>query len=209
MKIAVARDYQQTHENLLSAAKDHCLRFGFERASIREICKSANVTNGAFYTHFRSKEALFGALVDPVIQAIGTMYSDSVNEHFRVEREQGPEQLWSMSENTLCEIIEYIYDHLDIFKLILVHAAGTRYDSFLDDIVQLEMESTLRLVKELKLRGSPINDLEENEWRMLMRSYYTAIAQIVTHGYEKDEALRYVHTLATFFSSGWRAILGI
>ena len=45
----MSRDFQQTHENLLACAKKHFLEFGFERASIREICKDANVTNGAFY----------------------------------------------------------------------------------------------------------------------------------------------------------------
>ena len=44
----MSRDFQQTHENLLACAKKHFLENGFERASIREICKAAHVTNGAF-----------------------------------------------------------------------------------------------------------------------------------------------------------------
>ncbi len=59
----MSRDFQQTHENLLLRAKKHFLQVGFERASIREICKDASVTNGAFYNHFEDKEALFGSLV--------------------------------------------------------------------------------------------------------------------------------------------------
>ena len=66
----MSRDFQQTHENLLACAKKHFLENGFERASIREICKAAHVTNGAFYNHFEDKEALFGALVEPVVQAV-------------------------------------------------------------------------------------------------------------------------------------------
>ena len=48
----MSRDFQQTHENLLLCAQKHFLKYGFERASIREICKDAHVTNGAFYNHF-------------------------------------------------------------------------------------------------------------------------------------------------------------
>ena len=66
----MSRDFQQTHEKLLACAKKHFLEFGFERASIREICKDANVTNGAFYNHFADKEALFGSLVESVVQTI-------------------------------------------------------------------------------------------------------------------------------------------
>ena len=47
----MSRDFQQTHENLLLCAQKHFLEYGFERASIREICKDAHVTNGAFYNH--------------------------------------------------------------------------------------------------------------------------------------------------------------
>ena len=42
----MSRDFQQTHENLLLCAQKHFLEYGFERASIREICKDAHVTNG-------------------------------------------------------------------------------------------------------------------------------------------------------------------
>ena len=39
----MSRDFQQTHENLLFCAQKHFLEYGFERASIREICKDAHV----------------------------------------------------------------------------------------------------------------------------------------------------------------------
>ena len=52
----MSRDFQQTHEDLLACVKKHFLENGFERASIREICKAAHVTNGAFYNHFEDKD---------------------------------------------------------------------------------------------------------------------------------------------------------
>ena len=38
---------------------------GFSGASIRQICKDAGVTNGAFYAHLASKEDLFDKIVRP------------------------------------------------------------------------------------------------------------------------------------------------
>ena len=180
----MSRDFQQTHENLLACAKKHFLENGFERASIREICKAAHVTNGAFYNHFEDKEALFGALVEPVVQAVSEMYSDSVIKHFELARTDELKQLWKLSEDTIRQIIEYIYEHFDVFKLLLMQSAGTKYASFLDD-------------------------LEDDEWHMLVHSYYSSIAEIVLHNYSKDAAIKYAHTLAAFFSSGWQTVLGI
>ena len=186
----MSRDFQQTHENLLACAKKHFLENGFEHASIREICKAAHVTNGAFYNHFEDKEALFGALVE-------------------LARTDELKQLWKLSEDTIRQIIEYIYEHFDVFKLLLMQSAGTKYASFLDDVVRSDVRETQKLIAELKERGVPVHDLEDDEWHMLVHSYYSSIAEIVLHNYPKDAAIKYAHTLAAFFSSGWQTVLGI
>ena len=189
----MSRDFQQTHENLLACAKKHFLENGFERASIREICKAAHVTNGAFYNHFEDKEALFGALVEPVVQAVSEMYSDSVIKHFELARTDELKQLWKLSEDTIRQM----------------PSAGTKYASFLDDVVRSDVRETQKLIAELKERGVPVHDLEDDEWHMLVHSYYSSIAEIVLHNYPKDAAIKYAHTLAAFFSSGWQTVLGI
>lgn len=205
----MSRDFQKTHENLLACAKQHFLEFGFERASIREICKDADVTNGAFYNHFADKEALFGALVEPVVQAVSKMYSESVEQHFELARTEELTSLWTLTESTIAQIIEYVYENFDVFKLLLMRSDGTKYAAFLDDVVRLDVRETQRLMAELRGRGLSINDLEDNEWHMLVHSYYSSISEIVFHNYSREDALKYAHTLADFFSSGWQKILGM
>lgn len=205
----MSRDFQQTHDNLLACAKKHFLEFGFERASIREICKDANVTNGAFYNHFGDKEALFGTLVESVVQTINKMYLDSVDKHFELAKEDELKNLWILSEDTIVQIIEYIYENFDVFRLLLMCSSGTKYASFLDDLVRADVRETTKLIAELKARSVPVNELDEDEWHMLVHSYYASIAEIVMHNYPKPAALRYAHTLSVFFSSGWQTVLGI
>lgn len=205
----MSRDFQQTHENLLVCAKKHFLEFGFERASIREICKDAHVTNGAFYNHFEDKEALFGALVEPVIQTVSGIYSDSVEEHFALAKTDELKQLWKLSEETIQKIISYVYDNFDVFQLLLMRSDGTKYAGFLNEVVCADVRETQKLIGELKARGVPVYDLEDDEWHMLVHSYYASIAEVVMHNYPREAALKYAHTLASFFSSGWQTVLGI
>lgn len=205
----MSRDFQQTHENLLICAKKHFLKFGFERASIRDICKDASVTNGAFYNHFEDKEALFGSLVEPVLGKVSEIYSNSVAKHFELAKTDELKDLWRLSEDTIQQIIEYIYENFDVFKLLLMCSDGTKYAAFLDNIVRREVHETLKLMNELKSRGVPVNELEDDEWHMLVHSYFASISEIVLHNYPKTSALKYAHTLAAFFSSGWQTVLGI
>lgn len=58
-----SKKQNNTFENILNAAKAEFLEKGFRGASLRNIVKNANVTTGAFYGYFKSKEDLFDALV--------------------------------------------------------------------------------------------------------------------------------------------------
>ena len=56
--------YEITHERIMESGRTLFLKNGYERTNLRELCKGAGITTGAFYRHFEDKEALFAALVD-------------------------------------------------------------------------------------------------------------------------------------------------
>ncbi len=55
-------EVQQTRSNLLNAALNVFYERGVSKASLDEIAKTAGVTRGALYWHFKNKEDLFEAL---------------------------------------------------------------------------------------------------------------------------------------------------
>ncbi len=63
-----------TREAILSSGKQEFLTNGFDKASLRAICKNAQVTTGAFYSCFSRKEELFSAIVDPMLRKYYPMY---------------------------------------------------------------------------------------------------------------------------------------
>jgi TetR/AcrR family transcriptional regulator, transcriptional repressor for nem operon len=62
-----SRDPERTRERLLQAGFREIYRSGFQSASIDAILAATNVTKGALYYHFESKEALGYAIVDEVV----------------------------------------------------------------------------------------------------------------------------------------------
>jgi AcrR family transcriptional regulator len=62
-----SRDPERTRERLLQAAFREVHRSGFQSAGIDSILAATNVTKGALYHHFDSKEALGYAVVDEII----------------------------------------------------------------------------------------------------------------------------------------------
>jgi len=64
------RDPERTREGLLQAAFREVHRSGFQSAGIDTILEATNVTKGALYYHFDSKEALGYAVVDEIVAEI-------------------------------------------------------------------------------------------------------------------------------------------
>jgi len=64
------RDPERTRKRLLQAAFREVHRSGFQSAGIDAILDATNVTKGALYHHFDSKEALGYAVVDEIVAKI-------------------------------------------------------------------------------------------------------------------------------------------
>jgi AcrR family transcriptional regulator len=56
------RRREETVERLLDAALETFAEIGFAAASVEDICRRGGFTRGAFYSSFRTKDELFGAL---------------------------------------------------------------------------------------------------------------------------------------------------
>lgn len=57
---------QETERNILNTALSLMRERSFEKVSIRDICKAAGITTGAFYHHFPSKESLLESGFSPL-----------------------------------------------------------------------------------------------------------------------------------------------
>ena len=69
----------------------------------------------------------------------------------------------------------------------------------MDDVVCLETRVTLKFFAELKSRGFQVRELAEEEWHILLHAYFASLAEVVMHNFPKEAALKYVHTLVSFF----------
>lgn len=207
--VKLSRDIELTHQNLLECAKKHFLKYGYDKASIREICKSAHVTNGAFYRHFKDKETMFCELVEPTVDNMLASYSKAAVKHFDLLSTNEVRKLWDFSEDTIIKIVEYAYQNLDVFRLIFLSSKGTKYENFLHQIVNLEVAQSQQLIAELNKRGLKTNQLCEDEWHILISAYFSSLAEMIFHDYSREDAIKYAHTLAKFFNTAWINLLGI
>ncbi|MDC7124327.1 MAG: TetR/AcrR family transcriptional regulator [Spirochaetales bacterium] len=202
-------DFNKTHNRILVSAKENFLANGYERANLRKICRDAGITTGAFYRHFSDKEALFAAFVEPVIEGIRKIYFDSQKDCIRLFEKESILAAYDITYTAAASFINYIFDNLDNFKLLLTCADGTKYFSFLDDMVSLETDEREKVFELLSSKNIKFNRIPKKESHLLTHTIFSSMFEVATHDFTREEALQYGHTLSAYCNAGWQAVLGI
>lgn len=198
-----------TEKNILNTARKHFLKDGFSGASLRNIVKDAGLTTGAFYKYYPTKEALFDALTDPYIEHIYQIY-DRVVEDF--EKLSAKEQTSNMSDTSgdgMDQMIDYIYEHYDNFRLLLKCGDSGKFETFIHNMVDREMRSSLEYVKKMKEDGIEIPIVGESLMHMIYTGFFSSIFQIIEHDIDKETAKRNVHKLREFNTGGWERLWNV
>lgn len=200
---------EDTEKNILNTARKHFLKDGFSGASLRNIVKDAGLTTGAFYKYYPTKEALFDALTDPYIEHIYQIY-DRVVEDF--EKLSAKEQTSNMSDTSgdgIDQMIDYIYEHYDNFRLLLKCGDSGKFETFIHNMVDREMRSSLEYVKKMKEDGIEIPIVEESLMHMIYTGFFSSIFQIIEHDIDKETAKRNVNKLREFNTGGWERLWNV
>lgn len=111
----------ETIEKLKNAGKEEFLENGYQRASLRKICKDAGVTTGAFYFSFESKEALFKAILEPLVN----QYEDMLGRLMRGEIKNP-----GTGVDADKVMMQFLLAHREEAMIIMDGAAGSCYEDY-------------------------------------------------------------------------------
>ena len=192
-----------TLANIQRAALTEFLNKGFLGASLRQIVKNAGVTTGAFYGYFSSKEALFASIVEPHAAALMGHFMESQITFAELPEAEQPAHMGQASAAYIHWMVDYICDHADPVKLLLTRAEGTSYQHFVHNMVEVEVESTLRYMEVLRRLGQSVPDLDKDLCHIAASGMFNGIFEVVIHDMPRDTALRYVDRLREFYTAGW------
>lgn len=192
---------------ILAAARKEFLEQGYEKASTNVICKNAGVTWGALAKRYAGKDALFCALVAPVAESFKeALKAQQVRFHALPQQEKEATALDDKIE--IADFVDCIYDHLDEFRLLIVCAKGSSYENYLDELVEIVVESVTRFMQETGheavIQGTRAT---ADTIHILVSSNLYGYFEPVTHGMTREEARLYVAQLKYFFDVGWADIL--
>lgn len=199
---------ESTLEMIHTVAKVEFMEKGFQAASLRNIVKTAGVTTGAFYGYYNSKEELFAALVEPVYTYMMDRYRQAHESFENLPVEKQPEQMGEMSAECMNDLLVYSFEHMDELYLILKCSEGTKYACMIDDMVELEVESSHKYYKVLEQLGTSVPKIDERLEHIMATGMINAFFEMVLHKMPYEDAKVFLQQLNDFYTAGWMKIMG-
>ena len=208
-------DYEKTHKKILDCGKKIFKDQGFEKSNLRAICKAAGVTTGAFYGHFEDKEALFSELVEPIVSQIQrsyTMYEDRSFDVSKKEKHIKKETIYKILESKAqgaIEMVLYFFEHKDVFELLVFGSYGTKFNNFLDEIIEREDKNHFEILSMI-YGEDHVNDVITNRGiHLINHAYFYALSEVAVHSKSIEEVKLNATLISEFFNEGWKKIRGI
>lgn len=135
---------------LLEAGKIEFLEYGYDGASLRRIAKSAKVTTGAIYAHFSGKEELFDEITKEVVNEILHSFAEAHAGYETLPLNELLQGLEQRMNEYIPQVINYLYDHYDMMKLLLCCNRPERTEAFLDQVSSIEDWSIYRMREKME-----------------------------------------------------------
>ena len=196
-----------TLNKILSIAQEEFLSQGFQGASLRAIVKKAGVTTGAFYGYFESKEALFDALVQEHAAHIMRIYDELLAEFETLPLERQKASMDSYSSTGLQAMFEYAWQHKTAFSLIARSSAGTRYENFIQELAQKDMESTEHFYQLLESQGTQVERVDPMIEQLVITGTFSSFFALILRDIPRKEAEHGLSQLFRFYRSGWNGLM--
>lgn len=202
----MAKQKEGVYEKILDCAKKEFLEKGFKDASLRIIAKNAETSTSSIYTRFHDKEGLFDAIVYPVINEFQKYFLVKQELFHDIDPNEQDKKKYDYSGDCINEMIDYIYNHFDEFKILLNCSYGTEASDFIEELVNVEVEYTLKFIEITGNDAIEKGRASQPFLHIITKAYFTGFFEIVLHDMNKEDATCYVQQLRDFYSAGHERI---
>lgn len=202
----MAKQIEGVYETVLACAKSEFLEKGYKDASLRTIAQAAGTSTGSIYTRFQDKEGLFDAIVGPAAEQLKQMFLDIQENFHQLDEDIQRAEMGQYTAQHQLEMLDYIYDHFEEFRLLLDCADGTRFSHFLDDLVDIEVDYTYKYMQVIGCESINSGLVTEEFIHIVVTAYFNGMFEVVRHGMEKDDARKYLRLLNRYHLQGFTTI---
>lgn len=185
-KVIDEKEKTETIEKLKCSAREEFLKYGFQRAGLRQICERAGVTTGAFYFYYDGKEAILKAILEPLIQKYEAMQVQLLRQEMEQKSQQAAgvriaaeQELQAVDPDRI--MMEFILQYREEAIIVMEKAAGSCYENYHCQVEEA-MVRTFQTYYTSQLGTPP----DEGLMRILARNRVAGIMEIIKGNYDME-----------------------
>ena len=206
METVMAKQIEGVYESVLACAKNEFLEKGYKDASLRVIAQAAGTSTGSIYTRFKDKAGLFNAIVGPAADQLKDMFVEIQENFHSLDDSTQEKEMGEYTSRHQMEMLEYIYDHFDEFRLLLDCSDGTRFSSFVDELVDIEVEYTYKYMEVINCESVKSGVVTEDFIHIIVTAYFNGMFEVVRHNMSRDDARKYIRLLNRYHMQGFSTV---
>ena len=197
----------QTKELLLKEAKLEFMEKGYAAASLRNICKKANVTTGALYFFFKDKEDLFTSLVDRPLHMLFEMIDHYYNKGLVSEEVMREALNGDYEEDIIISraVIGFLYQYYDEFMLLIQKSQGSKYENWMDEFIVLA-ERHFRMLADEFSKAKGLNRIDDHIIHWISHMQIESVVHTLVHNKSEAEAVENFETVTRYLIAGWMSL---
>lgn len=202
----MAKQIEGVSEKIQACARKEFLEKGYMEASLRTIAAEAGTTTGSIYSRYGGKEGLFSAIVEPVAKDFLEIFRGLQEEFTTIEPGKQRDSMEEFTTGGMRQLVDYMYDHFDDFHLLITSAYGTKFQDFVEHLVELETDYTYRYMKTVGLDSKETQHITRDFMHIMNKSVFESFFEVIRHEMSREEAIEYVTMLEKYRNAGWEAI---
>ncbi len=201
----------ETRNTILKVSEKLFFKDGFKNTSIRKIASKANVSSGALYKHFSSKEDILDSIVSPHVEEWWKR-CDELLEQFEKDVLKA-KTMEDVSKLIARDEAKWIYSYMKanptVWKFIFFNSAGTKYECFFDEFVRYDTDMTLKVLHKIDPEKNYLKIISDTEIYFMTKGFYSMGLSVFDDRFDESKILNFFSILESMYKPFWEKIFSI
>lgn len=188
-------------ERIIEAATTEFLEFGFQGASLRRIAQRANLSTGALYTRYESKDALFCSIVKDILSEISHEFDPLRQGYMNAQETNSVDAVLEairQEEKVYQKILLKYYDQCVLF---FCQSDGSSLQTDLDQLMAYKAKETVAFLENISKQQVNADGVE-----MLLSQQFYCYRAILQKKLSIEKTTACLKMVADFHEAGWKEL---
>lgn len=175
----------EIRDKILKAALSEFYEKGYNEAAMRCIAERASIPTGLIYSYYKNKEALFRAVVSPVLYDW---------EHVLSANDNGSSDLIYGVSKAESDCLINLFEHREQSIILFEKSEGTKYEHEREHLIE-NIEKHLNEHKQDR-------EADEIFIHIIANNFVDGLMQLMYHYQGKEWAIMQLHKLSKMYNAG-------